>query len=82
MRLSGTKYVWLTSQENLSDKQSARLEAIFYTGLKRARPGASKNFCATSGCIPVPLKPPNTSSTGTDESFTPSLSDEEGSSHD
>ncbi len=37
MRLSGTKYVWLTSQENLSDKQSARLEAIFYTGLETGK---------------------------------------------
>ncbi len=74
MRLSGTKYVWLTSQENLSDKQSARLEAIFYTGLETGKAWASKNFCAISGCIPVLLKPPNTSSTGIDESFTRSLS--------
>lgn len=44
MRLSGTKYVWLTSQENLSDKQSERLESIFYSGLETGKAWAFKEL--------------------------------------
>jgi len=44
LRLSGTKYVWLTSQENLSDKQSERLEAVFYSGLETGKAWAFKEL--------------------------------------
>jgi transposase len=36
-RLSKTKYLWLTSQENLSEKQSLRFEQVFDLHLKTAK---------------------------------------------
>lgn len=43
-RLAGTKYVWLTSQENLTDKQSEKLESIFYSGLETGKAWAFKEL--------------------------------------
>lgn len=51
-RLTVTKSDRLTNQDNLSDKQPERLEAIFYSGLQPERYGLPKNSCETSGYRP------------------------------
>jgi len=43
-RLAKTKYIWLTSQENLTEKQSARLEEVFTLQLETGKAWAYKEM--------------------------------------
>lgn len=64
-RLAKTKYVWLKSQENLSEKKLAKLEEVFTCSSRRARRGLTRNCYASSGTMKTPARRLHTSRIGT-----------------
>ncbi len=62
--LAKTKYIWLTSQENLSEKQQALLEEVFTLQLETGKLGLTKRCFATFGITMTPLRRRPISKTG------------------
>ncbi len=63
--LAKTKYIWLTSQENLSEKQQALLEEVFTLQLEtEGKLGLTKRCFATFGITMTPLRRRPISKTG------------------
>ena len=64
-RLSGTKYLWIKSQENLTDNQQARFQEAYNQQLETGKAWAYKEMLRDLCITETPLPPRPTSRTGT-----------------